>query len=136
VYVKDVDPGVADQAWEQFLAALAPLRQAGKLGALLFQFPPWFPISRRKKDYILGCAQRAAPDRVCVEFRNHIWMTEDNQTETLGLLADCRLPYVCVEMPRATGTLPRTPRDRASGQTECDDLCLRTSMEAAASGRT
>jgi uncharacterized protein YecE (DUF72 family) len=100
VYLKDVDPAVADQAWDRFLAALEPLRQAGKLGAILLQFPPWFPISRARKDYILACAQRAAPDRVCVEFRNRTWMTEDNQAETLEFLAAHRLPYVCVDMPQ------------------------------------
>src|SRR5215470_2212592 len=41
VYLKDVDPEAAGQAWDRFLGALAPLRQAGKLGTLLFQFPPW-----------------------------------------------------------------------------------------------
>ena len=100
VYLKDVDSALADQAWQRFLTALEPLRQAGKLGALLFQFPPWFPISRANKDYILACARRAAPRRVCVEFRNHTWMTEDNQQETLDFLAAHRLPYVCVDMPQ------------------------------------
>ena len=125
VYLKDVDPALAEQAWERFLAALEPLRAAGqggagqgaagqhgagqhgagqdgagKLGAILLQFPPWFPISRANKDYILACAQRAAPRRVCVEFRNHTWMTDDNQQETLRFLADHQLPYVCVDMPQ------------------------------------
>ena len=100
VYLKDVDPAVADQAWQRFLAALEPLRQAGKLGAILLQFPPWFPISRSRKDYIVACAQRAAPDRVCVEFRNRTWMSEDNQQETLGFLAANGLPYVGVDMPQ------------------------------------
>jgi uncharacterized protein YecE (DUF72 family) len=86
VYLKDVDPAVADQAWDRFLAALEPLRQAGKLGAILLQFPPWFPISRRRKEYIVSCAQRAEPDRVRVEFHNHTWMTDDNKEETLGFL--------------------------------------------------
>src|SRR5258707_14413105 len=48
VYLKDVDPAIADQAWDRFLAALEPLREAGKLGAILLQFPPWFPISRSR----------------------------------------------------------------------------------------
>jgi uncharacterized protein YecE (DUF72 family) len=51
-------------------------------------------------DYILARVQRTAPARVCVEFRNHTWMTEDNQQESLGFLADCRLPSVCADMPR------------------------------------
>src|ERR1700758_790938 len=87
VYLKDVDPAVADQAWDRFLAALEPLRRAGKLGAILLQFPPWFPIGRSRKDYIVACAQRAAPRRVCVEFRNKTWMTPENQEETMGFLA-------------------------------------------------
>lgn len=100
VYLKDVDPEVTDQAWERFLAALEPLRHAGKLGAILLQFPPWFPISRSNKDYIVACAQRVAPRRVCVEFRNHTWMTPDNKKETLGFLSAHNLPYVCVDMPQ------------------------------------
>jgi uncharacterized protein YecE (DUF72 family) len=100
VYLKDVDPSVTDQAWERFLAALEPLREAGKLGTILLQFPPWFPISRRNKEYIVSCAERVAPRRVCVEFRNRTWMTEDNQQETLDFLSAHRLPYVCVDMPQ------------------------------------
>ena len=100
VYLKDMDPAVVDEAWERFLSALEPLHQAGKLGAILLQFPPWFPISRARKEYILACAQRAAPRRVCVEFRNHTWMTPDNQRETLDFLAEHQLPYVCVDMPQ------------------------------------
>jgi uncharacterized protein YecE (DUF72 family) len=86
--------------WERFLTALDPLRAERKLGAILLQFPPWFPISRARKDYIVACAERAAPDRVCVEFRNRTWMTPGNQEETLGFLAQHRLPYVGVDMPQ------------------------------------
>src|SRR6266849_5814955 len=55
VYLKDVDPALADAAWDRFLAALEPLRGAGqpgagKLGAILLQFPPWFPIGRANKE--------------------------------------------------------------------------------------
>jgi uncharacterized protein YecE (DUF72 family) len=115
VYLKDVSPTVADAAWDRFLAALEPLRGspepgspepgspepgAGKLGAILFQFPPWFGVSRANKEYILACARRVAPRRLCVEFRNHTWMTGDNQHETLDFLAGNGLPYVCVDMPQ------------------------------------
>jgi len=100
LYLKDVDPEVTGQAWERFLAALEPLTNAGKLGAILLQFPPWFPISRANKAYIAACADRAAPLRVCVEFRNRTWMTPDNQQETLEFLSARQLPYVCVDMPQ------------------------------------
>jgi uncharacterized protein YecE (DUF72 family) len=100
VYLKDVDPAIADQAWDRFLAALEPLRQADKLGAILLQFPPWFPISRSGKEYIVACAQRAAPSRVCIEFRNRTWMSPENQEETLSFLSEHQLPYVCVDEPQ------------------------------------
>jgi uncharacterized protein YecE (DUF72 family) len=101
VYLRNLkDPAVADEAWNRFLAALEPLRQAGKLGAILLQFPQWFPISRASKNYIVACAGRVSPRRVCVEFRNRTWMTPDNQQETLQFLSEHRLPYVCVDMPQ------------------------------------
>jgi len=100
IYLNDLDPAVTDQVWERFLAALDPLRAERKLGAILLQFPPWFPISRARKDYIVACAARAAPDRVCIEFRNRTWMTPENQEETLSFLAQHELPYVGVDMPQ------------------------------------
>jgi uncharacterized protein YecE (DUF72 family) len=107
VYFKDVDSGVVDQAWERFLAALEPLRSVGKLGAILLQFPPWFVIGRARKDYIVSCAARAAPDRVCVEFRNKTWMSPENQEETLEFLRSNQVPYVCVDEPQGyTSSIP------------------------------
>jgi uncharacterized protein YecE (DUF72 family) len=100
IYFQDVGPAVTDEAWQRFSAALEPLRSAGKLGAILLQFPPWFPISKARRDYIVASAERAAPDRVCVEFRNRTWMTPDNQEETLGFLTGHQLPYVCVDIPQ------------------------------------
>ncbi len=100
VYLKDFDAAVVDQVWERFLAALNPLADAGKLGALLFQFPPWFPIGKANKAYVLDCKARCAPVPICVEFRSSSWMTEENQAETLDFLASYGIPYVCVDMPQ------------------------------------
>ncbi|MFZ5852449.1 MAG: DUF72 domain-containing protein [Actinomycetota bacterium] len=100
LYPKDLDAAVVDAVWERFLSALEPLYAAGRLGAVLFQFPQWFPIGRRNKEYLLECARRAAPYRICVEFRNRTWLSEENRAETLDFLASYALPYVCVDMPQ------------------------------------
>ncbi len=100
VYLADLDPRAVDEVWERFLSALERLYDAGKLGCLLFQFPPWFTIRKSNKQYILECAKRAAPIPICVEFRSSSWMTEDNQAETLEFLEGHGLPYVCVDMPQ------------------------------------
>lgn len=100
VYAKDLPESTVDSVWDRFLAALEPLHETGKLGALLFQFPQWFPIGRRNKEYILQCQERSAPMQICVEFRNRTWLSAENQDETLDFLTSYRVPYVCVDMPQ------------------------------------
>jgi uncharacterized protein YecE (DUF72 family) len=100
LYLRDLDPQVVEEVWDRFLTALAPLRDSGRLGAILFQFPRWFPIGKRNKQYILECKARCAPLRICVEFRNYTWMSEDNRAETLDFLTSYGLPYVSVDMPQ------------------------------------
>jgi uncharacterized protein YecE (DUF72 family) len=104
LYLKDVPTETVDQVWERFLSALEPLHAAGKLGAVLFQFPQWFPIGRANKRYILECADRAKPYRICVEFRNKTWLSDGNREETLDFLRSYALPYVCVDMPQGYPT--------------------------------
>ena len=100
IYRKDLSDRDFDEVWDRFLAPLEPLRRAGKLGALLFQFPPWFTVGRDNRHYILECAKRAAPIPICVEFRNKTWMSERNRVHTLEFLEGHGLPYVCVDMPQ------------------------------------
>jgi uncharacterized protein YecE (DUF72 family) len=107
VYLDDLDAEIVDRVWDRFLSALRPLDEAGKLGLLLFQFPPWFVIGRASKQYLLECARRADPYRICVEFRNKTWLSEGNRKETIEFLEGHGLPLVCVDMPQGfTSSLP------------------------------
>jgi uncharacterized protein YecE (DUF72 family) len=100
VYPKDLDADAREMVWSMFLDPLDPLQRSGKLGALLFQFPPWFTIRRSNKDYLVECAERTKPRRISVEFRHQSWMTEENRDETLEFLRQHDLAYVCVDMPQ------------------------------------
>jgi uncharacterized protein YecE (DUF72 family) len=107
VYPRDLEPGAYEQIWERFLSALAPLAEAKKLGAVLFQFPPWFTIRKSNKQYVLEVAKRCSPLRVAIEFRHASWFTGDNQAETLEFLRSHNLPFVCVDMPQGhTSSIP------------------------------
>ena len=104
MYLKDVDPAVAEAAWDRFLAALEPLRAAGKLGVILLQFPPWVP-DRPGREYIWPArAGRAAPGLRGVP--QPPWMTEDNQRETLDFLASHRCRTCAWTCRRATRVHP------------------------------
>ena len=100
VYPGDVPPQAYEEIWSRFLSALDPLAQAGKLGAVLFQFPPWFGIRRSNKDFMVEVAQRCKPLRPVFELRNASWFEGANQTETLDFLRAHEMPFVCVDMPQ------------------------------------
>ena len=100
VYPADLPPQAYEEIWSRFLSALDPLVEAGKLGALLFQFPPWWGIRRDNKDYPREVAARCRPLRPVFEFRNASWFDGDNAEETLQVLRRYELPLVCVDMPQ------------------------------------
>jgi uncharacterized protein YecE (DUF72 family) len=89
-----------EDLWSRFLSALDPLVEAGKLGAILFQFPPWFTIRYANKQYILEVATRCRPLRIAVELRHESWFSGSNEKETLDFLREHDLPFVCVDMPQ------------------------------------
>jgi uncharacterized protein YecE (DUF72 family) len=100
LYRAQLPDAVVDEVWQRFHDALMPLHSAGKLGAVLFQFPQWFVISRRNKDYILESAARLKDFRIAVEFRHKSWLEERNAEETLSFLEKHDLPFVAVDMPQ------------------------------------
>jgi len=100
LYREQLPNDIVAEVWQRFHDALMPLHSAGKLGAVLFQFPQWFVISRKNKDYLAECAERLKDFRVAVEFRHKTWLEERNRDETLSFLEDHDLPFVCVDMPQ------------------------------------
>jgi len=100
IYPQALSAQAYEDLWSRFLSALDPLVEAGKLGLILFQFPPWFTIRYANKQYILEVAARCRPLPIAVELRHESWFAGDNQRETLDFLRQHHLPYVCVDMPQ------------------------------------
>ena len=100
LYREQLPDTIVDEVWQRFRDALMPLHSAGKLGAVLFQYPQWFVIGRKNKDYILECAERLKEFRIAIEFRHKTWLEERNVDETLSFLSNHDLPYVSVDMPQ------------------------------------
>ncbi len=86
--------------WQRFESALLPLDSVGKLGVVLFQFPPWFMPSHEHLEYIQSCQKRLPQYRIAVEFRHWSWLNEKNLDRTMGVLRDNNLSYVCVDEPQ------------------------------------
>lgn len=99
-YQKDLPGELVDRVWEMFRSALLPLDSAGKLGAVLFQFPPWFFPGHDSREHILMCQERLGQYRMAVEFRNGSWLNDKNQKETLHFLRQNEMVYVVVDQPQ------------------------------------
>ncbi len=100
VYRERMPAELVDEVWERFRTALMPLHSAGKLGAVLFQFPQWFLPGAASRDHVLECAARLPDYRLAIEFRNRRWMDERGAERTLAFLSEHDLAYVCVDMPQ------------------------------------
>ena len=100
VYPKDFPADARAELFARFWVGLEPLRKAGKLGAILLQYPEWFAISRANKEEILNARELLPDDRLAVEFRNATWMSERNRAETLAFLEEHGLTYVSVDEPQ------------------------------------
>ena len=107
VYPKHLGPEAMGEAWRRFEAALRPMHEAGKLGAVLFQYPPWFGPRRDNRAEIEALRDRLPDYRISVEFRSPRWLAEERDRDrTLGMLEEHRLVFVCVDAPPVSD-LPR-----------------------------
>jgi len=100
IYLRDMPAELVNELWSRFERALLPLDSAGKLGVVLFQFPPWFYPGEQQRNYILSCRKRLPQYRIAIEFRHNAWLNENNKEQTLSFLKDNNLPFVCVDEPQ------------------------------------
>lgn len=100
VYYDDLPAAARDDLWERFRSALRPLREAGKLGAVVFQFPPWVMNRRSNREHVLECARRLPGDAIAVEFRNRTWFDAGNGEKTIAFEREHGLANVIVDEPQ------------------------------------
>ena len=95
--------------FREFLAALEPLRSAGKLGGILFQFPPYVVPKPASYDYLEWARDQLGGDEMLVEFRHISWLEEAHRAESLAFLERIGASYVTVDAPRRDGgNVPET----------------------------
>ena len=83
-----------------FMAALAPLRESGKLVAVHYQFPPWFTNRPEAREWLLAARDRHPDDLLAIEFRHRSWYDGDAWPATEDLLRELDCVYVGVDSPQ------------------------------------
>jgi uncharacterized protein YecE (DUF72 family) len=95
------------EAARAFRDATAPLEAAGKLRAVLLQYPPWLAKSREAARGILRTCERLEPLTALVEFRHASWTAPEELATTLAFCERNGLAFVSVDAPG--NALPRVP---------------------------
>ena len=104
IYAHHLPDDAIGEAWRRFHDALEPLRAAGKLGAVLMQYPHWVGPRRDSRQELDALPERLPDTRICVEFRSPRWLAErEDRERTLARLGDLGLTLVCVDAPEVSG---------------------------------
>jgi uncharacterized protein YecE (DUF72 family) len=88
------------EIFRAFLSALAPLREQGKLGGILFQMPPYVVWKPSALDYLEWARDQVGGDGFLFEPRHRSWYAEDIRAELLGWLEERGMTWVVVDAPK------------------------------------
>jgi uncharacterized protein YecE (DUF72 family) len=83
---------------DEFRRGIDPLASAGRLGALLAQFPPSFKDDPRSRDYLDRLLRALADFPLAVELRHSSW--SDQVADTLTLLNAFSAAWVQIDEPK------------------------------------
>lgn len=100
-------PDPSPAALAASLDALAPLRESGRLGPLLAQFPPSFQATPEALDYLAWLLQETAGLPLAVELRHRSW--SDARRETLERLDAAHAAWVLIDEPKFRSSIFQSP---------------------------
>jgi uncharacterized protein YecE (DUF72 family) len=101
LYYADLPAEIRGELWRRFAEALAPLRAAGKLGAVHFQFAPWITRNREGIAHVEHCAAMLPGHLLAAEFRHESWFAGEQHTDwTLDFQRRLGLVHTVVDGPR------------------------------------
>ncbi len=99
VYLHHLPDAAVVELWSILIRTIESFRQEGKLGAVLFQLPPWFHPEPKNFDYLSSCREKLSLYQMAVEFRVGSWLDKYRE-ETLKFLRAHEIALVCVDEPQ------------------------------------
>jgi uncharacterized protein YecE (DUF72 family) len=107
VYLHHLPEPAINELWGIFTGTVDTFKKAGKLGAVFFQFPPWFHPKSDNWDYLNSIRERLSGYPVAMEFQAGNWVDEHLE-ETLKFFRERSISLICVDEPQGlkTSVLP------------------------------
>lgn len=107
IYYRDTPQEIRTELWRRFIEALAPLKAAGKLGAVHFQFAPWMIRNRDGMAHVRHCVEMMEGHTLAVEFRNRSWFECDKLEKTIEFERELGVVHTIVDGPQGfTNSVP------------------------------
>ncbi|MHB9032630.1 MAG: DUF72 domain-containing protein [Anaerolineae bacterium] len=92
---------------QQFSDSVQPLRGAGKLGALHFQFAPWVTYGADNLAYIRSLRALYPGDELAIELRHRSWYAAEAHAALVEALTAERMTLTVVDEPQVgSGSVP------------------------------
>jgi len=85
-----------------FIEGLRPLREAGRLGCVLMQFPWSFRFTEENREFLIRLRRTFHYFPLAAEFRHSSWLQE----EALGLLIDYHIGFCNIDQPQRQSCMP------------------------------
>ncbi len=98
------EAAISSEDVDQFKHSIEPLAQAGKLGALLAQFPPSFKNDGHGRQILAAVIGTFGQYRLAVELRHRSWSDDEN---TARLLRDGNVAWVQIDEPQFESSIAR-----------------------------
>jgi len=87
-----------------FKEGLLPMLKAGRLGALLMQFPWSYRLTEENRDFFIRLRRAFHEFPLVAEMRHDSWMSE----EALGIFLDYKVGFCNIDQPQYTRAMPPT----------------------------
>ncbi len=101
LHAKTVPEDISAELWKRFAEALEPLRRAGKLGLVHFQFPPTVQYGNEAMARVEACRAQLPDHTLSIEFRHKSWWDgPERVASTLDFLRIHRLVHTIVDGPQ------------------------------------
>lgn len=100
LYASHLSAAALAECWRRFDHAIAPLADAGRLGVVLLQLPHWLKPGDTARTYLAEARARLADRRLAVQFTHPDWTEGGQCEETMALLEDHDLAFVCTDAPQ------------------------------------
>lgn len=105
-----------EEMFRNFIESIQPVIEAGKLKAVLFQYPPWFDCNRENVKLLRLAKERMGDIPVSLEFRHQSWFSAEMEDRTISYMAEEGwIHSICDEPQVFPGSIPIIvrPTDKA-----------------------